>query len=304
MDRRKLFKNLGYGAFAVAALLVSFYLTFPAQAVAQRLAGELRAKSKGQLSFAFQDVSLYRFSGIEAEGVTVTMQREADKPLEIEVDELRARLRLLPLLLLRLSVHAEVELGEGTLSANVTLRGDDVDVGLDVDGLDFAAPPILPRLAGVAFGGKLEAEGNTFWAHKPEASTGGLTLKLENASFGPGSVSGFTVPSLGLGTLAATLELKEGKLKVAKWEQQGGQVSVTLAGDLGMRPTLAQSTMDLCVQLKVVDQQFLEKNDKVKTALQFAEVRFQKDPRGFLNLPLRGTIAHPQAGRGLCRKAS
>lgn len=302
MPARRSLKIVGYVGFALAALFVSFYFTFPAQAVGQRLASELQQRSHGKVSFAFADVSPFRLSGVAAEGVKVSLQREGGEPLDLEVDALRARLRLLPLLLLRTALSAELQAGEGVISADLAMKGDAYDVALDVDGLDFAAPPILPKLAGFPFGGQLSAQGSASTAAGLQKASGELELRVDKASLGPGTVQGFTAPAVGLGDLRANLEMKDGKLRITKFEQSGGQLEVSLSGDVTLRQSLSASSLDVCLQFKFTDQAFLDKNAKLKSALQLAEVRFQKDSKGFLNLPLRGTLGHPQPGRGVCRK--
>jgi hypothetical protein len=46
----------------------------------------------------------------------------------------------------------------------------------------------------------------------------------------------------------------------------------------------------------------LEKNPKMRSVMQLAEVQLRRDPDGFLNAPLVGPITAPQLRPGLCPK--
>lgn len=300
--RGQTLKLAGYVFFAVSTLVVFMYLGFPAQALAQRAAFELQKMTQGSVGVTFGEVSPYRLSGVAAEHVTVTVQRKNAEPVVVELDELRARVRLLPLLLARVAVSAEADVGKGSLSVAATKKKDGVALELDLDELDLAAPPILPKLAGVPFGAKVSGGGDLFIADNLAASTGTLDLELGEASFGPGQVSGFTMPATGFGTSKLELTVKDGRVAFTEFSQSGGNVGLELGGDLTLRGSLASSTLDLCLHLRVTDDAFLKKNDKLRTALQFAEVRFQKDAQGFLNIPIRGPVSSMGTGRGLCNK--
>lgn len=301
LKNRKLWTTFGYVAFGLAALLGAFYVTFPAQAVGQRLAHEVQRQSKGKISFSFGDATLYRFTGVSLGSVKVTVLRDAKEPLILDFDEVAARLKVLPLLLLRTAVHAKVELGEGVIEADFSKNGEVVNADIDVDDLDFTSPPMLPKLAGIPLTGKLDMSGTIHLAEQPNQSTGNLTIDLRGGGVGPGPLAGFSVPQIGFGNLKAVFDMKDGKAKVTSFENSGGNVTLNLGGELAVKPKFDMSSIDLCAQLKA-DPQWLEKNEKVRSALTLAEMKFQKDPAGALNIPLRGTFGKPDTGKGLCRK--
>ena len=301
LQNKKLLTTLAYVAYGLGALLISFYLTFPAEAVGQRLAHEVQKQSKGKVSFSFGDASLYRFSGVSLSSVKVTVLQKNKDPLILDFDQVAARIKILPLLLLRTAVHAKLELGDGVITADFSKRGEVIDADFDIDEVDFTQPPLLPKLAGIQLAGKLSASGSVYLAEQPNASTGNIEIDLKGGSVGPGAVMGFTVPQVTLGNLKAVLDLKDGKAKVTKFENAGGNLTLGFGGEMALRPKFDTSTLDLCAQLKA-DPEWLTKNEKVRSALQLAEIQFQKDPSGTINIPLRGTLQKPQPGKGLCRK--
>jgi type II secretion system protein N len=301
MARRKLLVGAGYGAFSMAALFVGFYLTFPADAVGQRLAHEVQQKSDGAVTVSFDEISPYRLSGVAAEEVKIRTQKEGQQPLELRFDEVRVRLRLLPLLLLRTSFDAQLTLGEGEAEATITpLRDGELSAALELDEVNLASPPIVPTLVGLAIGGTVTGSLSADLRKDPKATGGRGKISITGASLGPGTIQGFTLPGIELGNLELELAIEQGRAKVSSFRQQGGQVQAKLSGSGTMKPDLKQSAIDLCLELKP-DPAFLEKNPKLKAALQIAEIQLKKNSEGFLNVPLVGTLAHPRFRPGLCR---
>lgn len=304
MRAKNYMKWLGYGAFALGALLVGLYLTFPAEAVGQRIGYEVHKRSGGVLSLTFDDVSLYRLSGVAAEGVHIRAQKEGESPVKLEVDALRMRLRLLPLLWASVSLDAALELGDGTLEATVSPGAEGAfDAEMVFDGVNLASPPIVPTLAGMALTGKVDGTVNLTWDKDPKKSKGVGSLTLTGASLGPGQVQGFSFPNVELGQLDLGLKVENGRFQIASFKQQGGQVQLKLGGTSTLRSELEASALDVCLEFKA-DPAFLEKNPKVKTALTFAEVQLKKGPQGYLNVPLSGTLTKPRLKGGLCSRSS
>ncbi|MBI5509529.1 MAG: type II secretion system protein GspN [Deltaproteobacteria bacterium] len=309
----------GYVLFGMASLVFFFYFTFPAQAVGQRVATEIQKATGGSVNVMFTDVSLYRFSGIAARHVKIRSNSDSGPPLELEVDGLR--LRLLPLLWFSLSVNAGVDLGDGTLEAQLSKSDDGFDIALEADEVDFAAPAIIAKLTGlpiqgtldgsvrakIGFGGDKRAKGPEPGKRGliPDQADGEASLTISKASFGPGTVAGFTIPEgLDFGQLDLALDMKKGRLRVAAFKQKGGQVAVDLSGSSSLRAAVFASTLDACLKFKVTDEAYLTKNPKVSTALQLAAVQLKKDPEGYLHLKLGGTFASVRRQAGLCRSGT
>lgn len=299
---RKFGTTIAYVAFGFVALLVSFYLTFPAEAVGQRIAHEVQRSSHGKVSFSFANASLYRFSGVALSNVKVTVLQDGKDPLSLDFDEVAARVKILPLLLFRTAFHAKVELGDGVIQGDFTKHGQTVDADLDIDDLDFSTPPMLPKLLGMPLGGKLDASGRISLGEQPNTANGNLTIDWRGGSFGPAPIMGFSVPQVLIGNLKAVLDLKDGKAKVTTFENNGGNLALNLGGDFTLKQQFDASTLDLCAHIKVTDAEWLARNDKIKSVLQLAEIRFQKDGQGALNIPVRGSIQKFDSTKGLCRK--
>jgi type II secretion system protein N len=261
-------------------------------------------RSNGAYTLRFKELSPWRLTGFAAEAVSVRVSRGGQPPVDIAVDDLKARLRILPLLLARLSASAKVDLGQGSIDVVVTPRGPGaVDADLSIDDLNLASPPLIPKLVGLTLGGKLDGTATAEWRPDPKVATGKATFTLTNASVGPGTVQGFTLPATELGTLKHELVLDGGRLRIASFKQDGGQVLFKVSGSVQLRPQVEQSQLDLCIMVKG-DPGYLRKNPNMESALQLAEARFRKDPQGFLNFPIGGTVSDPVPRNGLCTSGS
>ena len=66
-----------------------------------------------------------------------------------------------------------------------------------------------------------------------------------------------------------------------------------------MKPQVDASTIDLCLELKA-DERFLEREPKMRSVIQLAELRLRKSPQGYLHVPLTGTLGSLRLRAGLC----
>lgn len=299
MRRRKIMVGLGYGVFAFAALVLCLYLTFPAEAVGQRLAQEVSKRTQGSVSVSFDFISPYRLSGIRAKGVHVRLMQAGEQPRELTLSSVSARLRLLPLLWLAASVDATVELGAGSIGARLTPRRDgSLSASLDIDGVKLSDPPLFAALLGLQVDGVVDGALTIDWSTDVKKSSGKATLKLAGAQV-EGSIEGFTLPRVGAGNVELELVLEAGKLRVASFKQQGGDLEAKLSGTSLMNAQVANSSLDFCLEVKP-DPQFLDRDPKMKAVAQLAEVSLRKSPQGFLDVPLTGTLGSPRLRAGLC----
>ena len=307
MQRQKLLRWAGYGAFALFSLFISFYLTFPAEAVAARLAQEVQKQSRGQWTLTYKDASSYHLSGLSLEGVALQEAGAPGEAMRVTLDAVRGRLRLAPLFLARLSVDAEVLNGDGSLAVRWTPRSSAggsgppaMDVRLEADDFDFASAPFLAKMAGLPLGGKMNGSLDASWENDVRKSTGSLELNIEAANLGPGAVQGLTLPNVSLGSLVLAAEAKDGKFKITSFKQQGGNVNLRASGNLQLRQPLTASGVEACVQFKA-DPAFLNSNPKLKSIVQLAEVQLRKDGEGFLMVPLQGALNGVRVNPGTCR---
>ena len=173
---------------------------------------------------------------------------------------------------------------------------------LELDDVDMAAPPILGQLAGLPIRGRIAGKAESSWSSDPKKGAGKASLTIHDAQLGPGSLEGFTVPSTLLGQLDLAFDMKQGRLRLASFQQKGGDITLkppTMS--VGLRPKFKDSSLDACFEIRPADA-YLTKNPMMKTVIDLAQVKFRKDEGGYIHVPLSGTFASPRQRGGLCKK--
>lgn len=305
MQRQKLIRRAGYGAFALFSLFISFYLTFPADAVAARLAQEVQKQTRGQWQLSYREAAPYRLSGLALDGVSLKQTgAPAGEGINVQLDSVRARLRLAPLFLARLSVDAQLVNGDGNLAARVTPRTSNgpgaMDIRLEAEDFDFRSAAFLSKMAGLPVGGKMNGTLDVSLENDVHKSTGSLDLSIDAASVGPGAVQGLTLPNVALGSLTLAAEVRDGKFKITSFKQTGGNLSLRASGNIELRQPLPVSGVQACLQFKA-DPAFLNSNPKLKTIVDLASVQLRKDGEGFLMVPVQGALNGVRVNPGVCR---
>ena len=302
MNKEAIKKGLGYASFTVFALGASLYLTFPTKAVGQRVSYEVNQRLGNSMRVSFDEVGLSGLSGIEAEGVELILTHQTP-PVKIAVDSLEANVELLALATGDLTVAVHAGLGDGAIDASITPgeKPGEINVEAELDQVNLVSPPIASQLAGLPVHGVLTGKVNVDWRNDPRKATGEVELRAEGVGVGPGVVVGFTLPNVGLGNLELALSMKSGALKVESFEQTGGDIQAAINGEFSVRSRLASTSMNACVKLKG-DPDYLDKQPKLKTALELATVKLKKDGDDFLHIPLAGTVGRPRMRGGLCRQ--
>lgn len=303
---RRWLRWIGYAAWALFALGVCLYLTFPGDAVGQWVARKVHQQTQGKISLSLDGVSLYGLTGFEADRVKVTMRRRDGDALAVPLGPVQARLQILPLFLLKPVLAATVHLGAGSVSGTFGKGKDAVSVDVELDNVDFASPPVLGNMLNLpltgVIGGKLALD----WRQDPKQSSGQASLTLKQAAVGPGAIApGLTLPKdMQLGQLDLALDLKEGRLRIASLQQKGEpNVQVrNVSGSATLRPQLGASSYDACLELKV-DERLYKEYPKLEGMMLFAAARARKDSDGYLHVPLSGNFqSMPRMSQRLCSK--
>ena len=302
MRNKRMWILIGYGLFAWVMFGLFLYFTFPIHVLTQRAMYEVMKHSHGSVRVSFKDASMYRFTGVKLSDVTLHQDRPGQEPLDLEVDSIAARLQVLPLLRLKMAASLALELGRGVVHGEFLRVGPHAwQAGLEVEKVSLLSPPILSQWAGFPVRGTVTG---TIDLDMPDAlnkAKGQASLILSEAGIGPGSVSGFTVPSIALGNLDMNVELREGTMRIMSFKQEGGDLNTRLQGLSRLQEPLSASVLDACLQLRA-EEALLTRNPTIKAALELAALRLQKDEDGFLHIPFFGTLASPHLRQGMCRR--
>ena len=299
--RREALHWLGYTLFALAALAVGMTITFPAEAVGQRLSYEVRRATGGVWSLAYREVAPWRLSGLRLVDVRLSKTLAAGEPLVLPFDVVRVRVPLLPLLLLRVGVSGDLASAGGRLQVAVGRgRERSVHAHLEAQALDLAKPGWTALLFEMPVAGRLDGTAEVAWESELRRSVGSLALHGRGLHVGPGAAAGVVLPQVDIGEASGRVELKDGRLSLSDFRQEGGNLRLKSSLAMQLKQPWALSQLNACLMLRA-EPAFLADNPKIRSALQLAEMQLKRDGEGFLHLPLAGSIGAPKVAGGLCR---
>lgn len=288
-------RRTAYAVFAVLSFLYAFHATFPAGAVAERLAAEAAAAG-WKLNAADSEPS--GLAGVRMTGVT--LQRGAGA--RFGVDSLSARLRFLPLVLGRRGVDFDARLFDGTIRGAAEVSGGRRHLDADVAGVDLARAPALREAIGIGLAGNVRGDVDlTLDARDPAKSSGHIDLSVNDAAIQagqlplPGMAAGLTVPRVRLGTLTAHAEVKDGRAVFQRLEAKGGDLEMT-GQDFyfALQPRLEQAPLYGRARLAVQPAFWSQPaGAKLKPIAEVA-LASARAPDGSYGLQVYGTLGKPQ----------
>ncbi len=288
-------RTAAYSAFAVLAFVVALRLTFPVEAVKERLI--LDAAAQGY-QVKMDDLSPSGLVGVRATDVTVVTAEGTRIPL----DALAVGVRLVPTLLGRKAYSFDASLFGGRITGS-TDAGKAAERYQDrIDGVDLAQAGVVKAATGLDLGGVVSGRLDVTLDQKdPAKSTGDVDLQVKDAAIRggkvtvPGMEGGLTVPPVKLGTVVAKGSLKGGRADFATVESKGDDV--TIVADqvfVQLQPRLAFSP--LSGRVKVRPSEAFWRKDQVAPLKPLVEMGLAsaKGADGGYGFQLYGTLTRPQ----------
>jgi type II secretion system protein N len=285
-----------YAAFFVLAFVVALRLTFPVEAVKERLI--LDASAQGY-QVTVNDLSPSGLLGIRAREVTVITGDGTRIPLE----ELRVGLRLLPSLIGRRAYSFDASLFDGRITGTTDAGKAAERYQVKITGIDLARAGVIRATTGLDLSGILSGSLDVSLDLKDAAkSTGTIDFQVKDAAIRGGSLTvpgmdgGLTVPPVKLGTVAAKGALKGGRADLATLESKGDDV--TMVADqvfVQLQPRAAFSP--LSGRVKVKPTEAFWRKDQVAPLKPLIEMALAsaRGPDGGYGFQIYGTLAKPQA---------
>jgi type II secretion system protein N len=220
-------RTAAYAAFFVVAFLWALHVTFPAEAVKERLI--LEAAAQGW-QVRLNDIAPQGLLGVRAREVTL-QTRDGSR---IPVDEVRVSLRPLALLTGKRSVAFDAALFDGTVSGVTEQGSASQRLRLRAAGIDLGKAGALRKTTGLDLAGVLSADVDVTLDGKDTARNAGtVELGVKGAAVRggeisiPGMTSGLTVPPMALGTVTVHGAVKGPRADFDKVEARGGDLEVT-----------------------------------------------------------------------------
>ena len=286
---------VAYGTFAVLAFVLSLRLTFPSEAVKERLIME--AGHRGW-QIDVEEVSAGGLVGVRALGLKL----ETASGLAIPIDDLTVSVRLLPLLVGRRSLSFDASLYDGRVRGTADLSGDARNVVLDVSGVDLARALPLRKASGLELLGKLTGKADvSFPAAQDQRPTGRVDLAVAEAGIAsgqlpvPGMATGLSLPRVSLGQVVAALKLADGKATFEKLEATGGDADVRTDGlYFVVQPRMEFAPLSGKAKVRVKDAFWSKSGTQGFQGLAEASLAQAKGSDGSWNFAVTGSVGHPR----------
>jgi len=283
--RRPTRSELLFGAFALAAFLLSLRWTFPSETVRERLIFEAGARG---WQIDIKDVGPSGLLGARLDGVVLTDR----SGLPIPVDRARASLRILPLLVGKAVLDCRATLYDGTIQSRADLTGENRRYVVELDGLDLSRALPIRKAADTDLSGKVSGRIEVLVPGGAlEKSHGTFDLEIEQLRLKGGRVP---LP-VGVGTLTAAARIEQGRVAVDKLEAKGGDVELRgegIAAVLQQRMQYAPLTGQVRLRLQPA---LWQKPDAAPfQSLLENQLAASRNPDGSYQFQVSGNLGNPQ----------
>jgi type II secretion system protein N len=294
--------------YGVACFVFAVWFTFPTESIATRVANEIRKMSHQTWQLKYSKATSYGLSGIYLYHVEWQKKNEVTGTLETQatMDSLGARLALLPLLWgqTRILFQLEPQANKGSLQGSFGWRSkkdiqDHITARLQFYNLELSSLASLLGHFGVQLGGRIQGNLWTYLSPTISNNAGEMAFQIEDLSVLSANVMGMSIPKVHLGGVKLRVDMHGGHIKIGQLEQHGTDMQLRLSGTGNMKDPLMFSSLNFCLKVRP-NSQFLEKNPVITSLFKLANMQLKTDSEGFLNLPFRGTLGHPELQGFLC----
>lgn len=291
---KKILRWVGYPLFYLFCLVLFAYLTFPYERLKNRIVAEVNARQTGAdpLHLNIDEMSSYWFSGIEAEGVTLTgpppaaagdsggdegsdsgksdgkgQKKKPDKPKQITIDNAHARVSLFRLLVGTVYVSFGADAFGGNISGNTSDADKSRSVHVELEDVDVSKLSMLKDIVGLPMTGKLQGKVDLkLPGGKMAKANGSIDLSITNLTVGDGKAkirNTIALPRLNAGTLTLKAQATEGRLSIEKFGSKGPDLDFVCEGKIRLRDPADESLAELNLRFKFSDG-YKNKNDMTR----------------------------------------
>ncbi|HET8539678.1 MAG TPA: type II secretion system protein GspN [Anaeromyxobacter sp.] len=287
--------RLAYGGFTALAFLVALRLTFPAEAVKERLIYEAGLRG---WQIDVDRVSAGGLLGVRAQGVKL----DNGSGLAIPIESLTATVRVLPLLAGGRSVGFDARVYDGRVRGHADVSADGQRLVAEVEGLDLGAALPLRKASGLDLLGKLAGTADlTLPSAVNQRPTGRVDVRLDEAGVAggqlpiPGMTGGLPLPRIGFGQVTAAVKIGDGKATFEKLEAKGGDAEIQTDGlYFIVQPRMEFAPISGKAKVKVKDAFWTKSGTQSFKGVAEMALASARGPDGAWNFTVTGSVGHPR----------
>ncbi|MEM1026075.1 MAG: type II secretion system protein GspN [Myxococcota bacterium] len=280
---------VGYVAFFMASFVIGLYLSFPWNALKDRL---LTAASV-QTGWSLQAETM-RPSWLTGVVLTGVEARPPGGENALEINELHMRASVLSMLTGGVGGQAAFPLGGGEVDATFSQSSSTMVVDLDLHSVELGLVPVLAELTGLPISGELTVDAELdVDRENPSKSSGTVRLAGDGLEIAEGGRIGvYPLPiSVNVGSFDWSLQVSNGQLKLTQQEIRGGDVEVNLDGTLNLAAQLERSTTNMTLAFRPTEA-LLEREPLIGALLN--NIASAKGRDGFYTYAMTGSVKHPR----------
>ncbi len=287
------------GALFVTSTFVGMWWSFPVEPMRQRIEYEVAERSNDDFAISLGSLSMFRFSGIVAEDVTLYTVKKGRRsknvkkpPLErsamLELDQFTLSAALIPRLFGRQVYSFGARLNDGRVDGTWASSEGALDLDFQVRDLDLGKVPVADGPNALRMRGTLVADADlTLDSKDTKKSKGTLRFEFPNfALLGGSKVGGFDLPEVSFTKAVLAFEASDGKMEVTEGAFEGPVLNATVTGDITLNKRLGRSRL----RLEVV---FTLPEDLDQLAQIAPDMKRARDAEGKYHFTISGTLLSP-----------
>ncbi len=248
--------------WTVGFFMLGLHLTFPGEALRDRLVYEVDDASRGEMLLELAGTAPWRATGVSLESprlYSVPRARRGEESVpELLVQADRVSARALPSKLVGgdVGVAFDAELYGGDVVGTVIQTDETSDIEAEVEGLDLARYPFDFDGGSVDLSGTFDAVVDiVFDAADVKQSTGTLELGLPGLAIGEGSkVAGFDLPPMTFTEAVLSFDIDDGRAEVEEGVFLSDVLEAELSGEISLAMPLKRSRLSVDVELTLLDE--------------------------------------------------
>jgi type II secretion system protein N len=294
-DWKRLKPRLAYAGFFLVAFVFALRMTFPAEAVKERIIVE--AGARGWV-FDAAEVGPAGLLGFSGEGVRLDDQAG----LTIPIERLATSVQILPLLAGKRRLDVDLRLFDGRVHGIADVGAGDRTYRFRIENVELARALPIRTATRLELVGQVNGDVDVVLPAGPDGEpTGKVELAVANMGVNggqiaiPGMTGGFPVPKVALGTANALLTLAGGKGTFEKLDVKGGDAELATQ-DLAftVHPRLAHSALFGRAQLRIRDTFWTKSGTAGFKGLLEAALASSRGGDGAYGFQVYGSLAKPQ----------
>lgn len=282
-------KWLGYAAFSWAVFLFALFLTFPSDAVRDRVVREAR---KAGMNLRVESAGLALPLGLSLHDTFLILREpnpeQQQGALAIHVEKLTVRPDLFAMIRGDTGLRFDANLWGGKAAGRMHRVDGEQRLTVQAKRVDLSRSVLAAMgldLEGMVDELTLEYEGADASKAKGTLSISGDGLVLRG-----GEVAEFELPRITLGTLKGTVAMGDGRAEIEEFTLEGTDLQARIEGNVRLAPSLSQSTLNAKLSFKPSDA-WWKANEMLQAG---ASMALPPDRDGFHSVTLYGPISKPR----------